>query len=111
MNTATESIDEPRISASTLRVRRHRERRREGLRQFIVDVPESVIQQALTRGLLAPEDRANPWPVVQGCYSAFLSDAALEWLIKGGVITEDQRGDAAAILRRSSDWLEQAAVR
>jgi hypothetical protein len=62
MNTATESNDEPRISASTLRVRRHRMRRREGLRQFTVDVPKSVIEQALTRGLLAPEDRANPWP-------------------------------------------------
>ena len=83
-------------------------RRREGLRQFTVDVPESVIQQALTRGLLAPEDRANPWPVVQGFYTAFLSDPALEWLIKGGVITEDRRGDAAAILRSISDWLERA---
>jgi hypothetical protein len=109
MNTATESIDEPRISASTLRVRRHRMRRREGLRLFTVDVPESVIQQALTRGLLAPEDRANPWLVVQGCYAAFPSDPALEWLIKGGVITEDQQGDAAAILRSISDWLERAA--
>jgi hypothetical protein len=111
MNAATESIDEPRISASTRRVRRHRERRRANLRLFTVELPEANIENALIRELLKPEDRANAWPVIQGCYAAQLSDAASRWLINGGVITQDQRGDAAAILRRISDWLEQAAAR
>jgi hypothetical protein len=43
MNTATESIDEPRI---TLRVRLHRERRRANLRLFTVELPEASIENA-----------------------------------------------------------------
>ena len=51
--------------------------------------------------------KAKPWPVVQGCYAALLSDAALDWLVNGGVITREERGDAASILLRISAWLEQ----
>jgi len=91
--------DAARVSPSTLRVRRHRERRREGLRLFTVEVPELRIDEAIARGLLSPEYRAEPWPVLQGCYASFLGDKALDWLINGGVITPEQRGDAAAILR------------
>jgi hypothetical protein len=36
------------------------------------------------------EDRAKLWPVI--CYSAQLSDAALDWLVNGGAITREQRG-------------------
>ena len=50
MNSATESIDEPRISASTLRVRRHRERRREGLRLLTLEMSEPAIETAIARG-------------------------------------------------------------
>ena len=76
---------------------------------FTVELPEANIENALIRELLKPEDRANAWPAIQGCYAAQLSDAALRWLINGGVITEDQRGDAAAILRSISDWQRAAA--
>jgi hypothetical protein len=62
-------------------VRRHRERRRNGLRLFTVTIPETVIENAIARGLLATEDRAEPWPVIQGCYAGQLSDAALDWLV------------------------------
>jgi hypothetical protein len=58
--------------------------------------------------LLAAQDRAEPWSVIQSCYAAQLSEAALEWLIKAGVIKPEQRGDAAAILRGISKWLEHA---
>jgi hypothetical protein len=51
--------------------------------------------------------KAKPWPVVQGCYAALLSDAALDWLVNGGVITREERGDAASILLSISAWLEQ----
>jgi hypothetical protein len=46
--------------------------------------------------------------VIEGCYAAQLSDAALACLVKGGVIAHEQRGDAAAILRSISKWLERA---
>jgi hypothetical protein len=85
VNTATESIDKPWIASSTLRVRRHRERRREGLRL--------------------------PWSVIQSVYAAQLSDRALNWLTDNAVITTEQRANAAAILGRMSDWLEQAPAR
>jgi hypothetical protein len=103
-----QTIAPPPVNPSTSRVRRHRERRREGLRLFTVTVPQKVIESAIARGLLAAEDRAQPWPVIQGCYAAQLSDAALNWLISGGVITHKQRGDAGAILRNISKWLERA---
>ena len=109
MTTAIECTAEHRaVSASTLRVRRHRERRRERVRLFTVEVPEAVIDEAIARGLLKPEDRASPWVVLQACNAAQLSDVALDWLIKGGVITREQRTDAIAILRSISDWLKRA---
>ena len=95
---------------STKRVRRHRERRRDGLRLFTVTIPEAVIENAIARGLLAAEDRAEPWALIQACYAALLSDAALDWLAKGGVITDEQRGDAAAIIRGISTWLEHSTA-
>jgi hypothetical protein len=96
------------VSPSTLRARRHRERRRERLRLFTVEVPEHLIDEALTRGLLKPEDRTDWWAVVQACYAAQLSDVVLDWLTNGGVITREQRGDAVAILLSISNWLEHA---
>jgi len=96
------------VSASTLRVRRHRERRREGLCLFTVEVPEATIEEARARGLLPPQERTKAWKVIQSCYAAQLSDAVLDWLINRGVITREQRGDAVAILRSISDWLERA---
>jgi hypothetical protein len=85
MTTAAEQTIAPRtVNSSTSRVRRHRELRRDGLRLFTVTVPETVIENAIARGLLAAEDRAKPWSVIQGCYAAQVSDAALNWLISGG---------------------------
>ena len=107
---ATKHIPERRPErASTLRVRRHRERRSHGLRLLTVTVPETVIEAAVARGLLASEERAEPWSVIQGCYASQLSDAALDRLVNGGVITHEQRGDVGAILRSISSWLEHLA--
>jgi hypothetical protein len=97
------------VSPSALRVRRHRERRRYGLRMLIVTVPETVIESAVARGLLASDDSAQPWSVIQGCYASLLSDAALAWLIDNGVIAREQRGDAGTILRSINGWLERSA--
>ena len=41
-----------------------------------------------------------------GLVAALLSDAVLNWLINGGMIAHDQRGDARAILRSINAWLE-----
>jgi hypothetical protein len=96
-------------SSSTLRVRRHRERRSHRLRLLTVTVSETIIEAAVARGLLASEERAEPWSVIQGCYASQLSDAALDRLVNGGVITQEHRGDAGAILRSISRWQEHLA--
>jgi hypothetical protein len=87
-------------------VRRHRERRRDGVQLFNVTIPATVIENAIARGLLAPEDRAKPWSVVQGCYAALLSDTAINWLIDNGVIEIAQRGDAGATVDVSERALD-----
>ena len=98
------------VKPSTLRVRRHRERRRSGMRLFTVEVPEATIGDTITRGLL-PKEGTKPWTVIQACYAGLLSDATLDWLITAGIITRDQRGDAAAIFRNSWEAPEAARRR
>ncbi len=65
MTAAIENIAEAGICASTERVRPHRQRRRNRLRLMSVAMPEASIDQAITRGLLKPEDRSRPWSVIQ----------------------------------------------
>ena len=89
-------------------MRRYRERRREGLCLLKVEVPEANLADAISRQLLKAEDRVKAWPVIQACYAAELSDAALDWLINGDVITRGHRTDAVAILRSIGAWLERA---
>jgi hypothetical protein len=78
------------------------------VRLLTVELPGHLIEEAVGRGLLRPEDRTEPWPVLQALYAAQLSDKALDWLTSAGVITREQRSDTAAILRGISDWLERA---
>jgi hypothetical protein len=92
-------------------VRRYRERRREGLRLLTLEMPETAIEAAILRGLLKPEETTQAWSVIDSVYRTQLSDRALNWLTDNSVITTEQRTNAAAILRRISDWLEQAAAR
>jgi hypothetical protein len=47
------------------------------MRLFTVEVPEPVVEHAIARGLLRQEDRAEPWPVIQAWFAAFLSDTVL----------------------------------
>lgn len=108
MTTAIEGTAGPRVSPSALRVRRHRERRREGVRLVTVEVPEAIINHTIARALLKPEDGAKPWLLMRACYASLLSDAALDWLVRNKVIRGEQRTDAAAILRSISDWLGRA---
>ena len=53
MTADSKNVTETRpVRPSTLRVRRHRERRREHLRLLTVEIPEPVIEDAIARGLL-----------------------------------------------------------
>ena len=96
----------PHVNPSTLRVRRYRERRREGACCLTVEMYEADIAEATARGLLQSDGDA--WNVLDAWYACHLSDVALHWLVDNKVIEPEQRGDAASILRSISAWLEQA---
>ena len=111
MSIANTSTAPHSVNPSTVRVRRHRERRRKGICCLTVEMPKAVIEEAIAGGGLPDY---NAWDVLDAYYvdvldayyADHLSDAALEWLIKNKVIKREQRGDAAAILSSISDWLE-----
>ena len=69
-------------------------------------VPDIAIE-----AVVALEDRAKPWLVVQGRYAALLSDTAINWLIDNAVIESEDRADAGAILRSISECPEQRTLR
>jgi hypothetical protein len=98
------------VRPGTLRVRLHRERRREGLRLLTLEIPVSAVDAAIARGFLKPEDSTQAWSVIESVYAAQLSERALNWLTDNGVITTEQRTNTVAILRCISDWLEGAPV-
>jgi hypothetical protein len=80
-------------------VRRHRERRREGLRLLTLEMPETAIEAAIARGFLKPEDSTQGWSVIESVYATQLSERALDWLTDNAVITAEQRTNPVAILR------------
>jgi hypothetical protein len=94
------------VNPSTLRVRRYRERRREGIRCLTVEMYEADIAEVTARGLLQSDGDA--WNVLDAWYASHLSEAALKWLSENKVIEPEQRGDGGAILCSISAWLEQA---
>ena len=109
MTADSENVTETRpVRPSTLRVRRYRERRREHLRLLTVEVPEPVIEDAIARGLLKPEESTQAWAVIGSLYAAQLSDKALKWLTDNAVIIAEQRSSAVEILGCISVWLEGA---
>jgi hypothetical protein len=102
--TGVENVTEPPpANRSTLRVRRHRERRREGLRLLTLEMPQPAIDAAIARGFLKPEETTQSWSVIESVYATQLSETALNWLIDNGVITTEERTNAATILRGISD--------
>jgi hypothetical protein len=109
MTVSDEAVTEPHPARpSTQRVRRYRERRREGLRLLMLEMPETAVDAAIARGFLKPEDSTQAWSVIQSVYATQLSERALNWLTDNGVITSEQRTNPVAILRCISDWLEGA---
>ena len=49
----------PSVNPSTLRARRHRQRGRERVRLFTVELPERLIEEAVERSLLRPHVKAG----------------------------------------------------
>jgi hypothetical protein len=62
---------EPARSPAAERMRRHRERRRDGLRCVTVEVRDSEIDTLVRMGLLRPEMRNTPNDVVEALYVHF----------------------------------------
>jgi hypothetical protein len=58
-------------SAAAERMRRHRERRRDGLRCLIIELRETEIDALIYKGLLKPDTRNDPSAVSDALY-AFL---------------------------------------
>jgi hypothetical protein len=90
---SADATTEDAVRPSTLRVRRHRERRRKGVFCPTVEMYEADIAEAIARGLLKSEGDA--WNVLDAWYAYHLSDAALQWLVDNKVIKPEQRGDAS----------------
>ena len=61
-------------SAAAERMRRHRQRRRDGLRCFIIELRETEIDALIGKGLLAAESR-HDYDSVQSALYAFLDRA------------------------------------
>ncbi len=93
------------VNSSTERVRRHRERRREGLCPLTVEMPKADIDDALARGKLRSDYDA--WSVLDAYYADHLSDAALDWLVANNVIKDEDCNDAGAILCSISEWISE----
>ena len=67
------------VSLGALRVRRHRERRREGVHCLTVEMYEVDVAESTARGLLKSDGDA--WNVLDAWYASHLSDLALQWLV------------------------------
>jgi hypothetical protein len=65
-------------TAAAERMRRHRQRRRDGLRCFIIELRETEIDALISNGLLAAEKRQD-YDSVQSAFYTFLDDAFEEW--------------------------------
>jgi hypothetical protein len=61
-------------TAAAERMRRHRQRRRDGLRCFMIELRETEIDALIRNGLLAAENR-HDYVSVQSAFYAFLDHA------------------------------------
>jgi hypothetical protein len=57
------------VSPSTLRARRHRQRRRERVRLPTVELPNEVIHSIITRGLIDAAQRADARAAIRDWYA------------------------------------------
>jgi hypothetical protein len=70
--TAIRSLNEPMArSAAAERMRRHRERRRDGLRCVTIELRDSEIDALVRMGLLRPEMRKDANAIIEALYAHF----------------------------------------
>jgi hypothetical protein len=72
--TATSTTEPASSTAAAERMRRHRQRRRDGFRCLMIELRETEIDALISNGLLAAEDRQD-YNSVQSAFYAFLDDA------------------------------------
>jgi hypothetical protein len=65
---STASAEDATPTAPALRTRRHRERRRRGLRCLMVEVREREIEALVRKGLLKPETRNSAREIIMAFY-------------------------------------------
>jgi hypothetical protein len=65
------SDPEPSISPAAARMRRHRRRRREGLRCLTVELRETEIDMLVCRALLKPEMRHSKNAIINALHAHF----------------------------------------
>ena len=56
-------------SAAAERMRRHRQRRRDGLRCLIIELRETEIDELICKGLLKPETRNDTSAIIDALYA------------------------------------------
>lgn len=59
-----------RPSPAAERMRRHRERRREGLRCLVIELRETEIDGLIRRGFITTEARNDPGAIIDGLYAS-----------------------------------------
>jgi hypothetical protein len=74
MTAMTPAIDPAARTAAAERMRRHRQRRRDGLRCLIIELRETEVDALIRKGLL-PADNRHDYGSVQSALYAFLDDA------------------------------------
>ena len=74
MTSISSTIQPPTLTAAADRMRRHRQRRRDGLRCFIIELRETEVDVLIKKGLLPAENRQD-YASVQSAFYAFLDDA------------------------------------
>jgi len=67
--TVTPPTAEPARSAAAERMRRHRERRRDGLRCLTIELRETEIDTLVRMGLLRGEVRNDPVSIIEALYA------------------------------------------
>ena len=74
MTSISSTIQPPSLTAAAERMRRHRQRRRDGLRCLMIELRETEIDALISNGLLAAENRQD-YDSLQSAFYAFLDDA------------------------------------
>ena len=68
------------------------------VRRLTISVFERAVESAVGRGLLARNERDNPWTVISALFASMFDDHTIEWLNKRGYLRWDQRAQGEAII-------------